>query len=104
MLGAILFKKINCLLNHTLAAPFRTKAPFKDREPWPLDSEFSFRSPLTIQVQNASPLHTYVIPTSTPQLPFRIPHIPTSRENKALNRGTFGGSRYRNLINGRAPF
>ena len=29
--------------------------------------------------------------TSTPQLPFEIPHIPTNRDHKALNRGTLGG-------------
>ena len=29
--------------------------------------------------------------TSTPQLPFKIPHIPTSRDHKALNRATLGG-------------
>ena len=26
--------------------------------------------------------------TSTPQLPFKIPHIPTDRDHRALNRGT----------------
>ena len=31
--------------------------------------------------------------TSTPQLPFKIPHIPTTRDHKAFNRGTLGGSR-----------
>ena len=29
--------------------------------------------------------------TSTPQLPLKIPHIPTNRDQKALNRGTLGG-------------
>ena len=29
--------------------------------------------------------------TSTPQLPFKRPHIPTNRDHKALNRGTLGG-------------
>ena len=32
--------------------------------------------------------------TSTPQLPFKRPHIPTNRDHKALNRGTLGWSRY----------
>ena len=29
--------------------------------------------------------------TSTPQLPFKIPHIPSNRDHKAINRGTLGG-------------
>ena len=29
--------------------------------------------------------------SSTPQLPFKRPHIPTNRGHKALNRGTLGG-------------
>ena len=29
--------------------------------------------------------------TSTPQLPFKIHHIPTNRDHKALNRGRLGG-------------
>ena len=29
--------------------------------------------------------------TSTPKLPFEIPHIPRNRDHKALNRGTLGG-------------
>ena len=33
--------------------------------------------------------------SSTPQLPFKIPHIPTNRDQKALNRGTLGGSGFR---------
>ena len=28
---------------------------------------------------------------ATPLLPFKIHHIPTSRDHKALNRGTLGG-------------
>ena len=32
--------------------------------------------------------------TSTPQLPFKRPQIPSYRDHKALNRATFGGSRY----------
>ena len=32
-----------------------------------------------------------MIITSTPQLPFEIPHIPTNRDQKALIRGTLGG-------------
>ena len=28
---------------------------------------------------------------ATPQLPFKMPHIPTSRDHKALNRGPLGG-------------
>ena len=27
----------------------------------------------------------------TPQLPFKIPHIPTNGDHRALNRGTLGG-------------
>ena len=33
-------------------------------------------------------IHIY---TSTPQLPFKRPHIPSNREHKALARGTLGG-------------
>ena len=29
--------------------------------------------------------------TSTPQLPFKEPQIPSNRDHKALNRGTLGG-------------
>ena len=29
--------------------------------------------------------------TSTPQLPFKIPQIPSNRDHKALNSGTLGG-------------
>ena len=29
--------------------------------------------------------------TSTPQLPFKRPQIPSNRDHKALNRGTLGG-------------
>ena len=29
--------------------------------------------------------------SSTPQLPFKIPHIPTDKDQKALKRGTLGG-------------
>ena len=29
--------------------------------------------------------------TSTPQLPFKIPYIPTNRDHKALKGGTLGG-------------
>ena len=29
--------------------------------------------------------------TSSPQLPFKIPHIPSNRDHKALNGGTLGG-------------
>ena len=29
--------------------------------------------------------------TSTPQLPFEEPQIPSNRDHKALNRGTLGG-------------
>ena len=29
--------------------------------------------------------------TSTPQLPFKTPQIPSNRDHKALNRGTLGG-------------
>ena len=29
--------------------------------------------------------------SSTPQLPFKRPHIPTKRDQKALHRGTLGG-------------
>ena len=29
--------------------------------------------------------------SAPPQLPFTIPHIPTNRDHKALNRGTLGG-------------
>ena len=35
-------------------------------------------------------IHTY-IHTSTPQLPFKIPHMPSNRDYKALNRATLGG-------------
>ena len=31
--------------------------------------------------------------TSTPQVPFKTPQIPSNRDHKALNRGTLGGSR-----------
>ena len=35
------------------------------------------------------------LPTSsTPQLPFKIPHIATNRDHKALNKGTLGGLGY----------
>ena len=30
--------------------------------------------------------------TSTPQLPFKRPQIPSNRDHKALNRGTLGGA------------
>ena len=30
-------------------------------------------------------------PTSTPQLPFKTPQIPSNRDHKALDRGTLGG-------------
>ena len=33
-------------------------------------------------------IYTY---TSTPQLPFKRPQIPSNRDHKALNRGTLGG-------------
>ena len=33
--------------------------------------------------------HTHT-PTSTPQLPLKIPHIPTNRDHKALNRAAMG--------------
>ena len=29
--------------------------------------------------------------SSTPQLPFKTPQIPSNRDHKALNRGTLGG-------------
>ena len=32
-----------------------------------------------------------VLCSSTPQLPFRIPQLPSNRDLKALNRGTLGG-------------
>ena len=31
--------------------------------------------------------------TSTPQLPFKRPHIPSNRDHKALNRAALGGPR-----------
>ena len=36
--------------------------------------------------------------TSTPQLPFKIPQIPSNRDHKALNRWTLGGLGIRAII------
>ena len=41
--------------------------------------------------------------TSTPQLPFKIPQIPSNKDHKALNRGTFGGLGSRYFIAIRTP-
>ena len=44
------------------------------------------------QVQSWSPDYSQTQPnTSTPQLPFKIPHIPTNRDQKTLKRATLGG-------------
>ena len=37
------------------------------------------------------PKEIILIYTSTPQLPFKTPQIPSNRDHKALNRGTLGG-------------
>ena len=37
-------------------------------------------------------------PSSTPQLPFKIPQIPSNRDYKALNRATLGGLGYQDRM------
>ena len=51
----------------------------------------------SVSVYTCYILHMHKIEyTSGPQLPFKIPHIPTNRDHKALNRAPLGGL-------GRAP-
>ena len=38
------------------------------------------------------------ISSSTPQLPFKIPHIPSNRDHKALNRGVSDGKPARGAL------
>ena len=41
--------------------------------------------------------------TSTPQLPIKVPQIPSNRDQEALNRGTLGGGCWQEAAVGFVP-
>ena len=45
--------------------------------------------PIRVPLWNYAP--KTILYTSTPQLPFKTPQIPSNRGHKAINRGTLGG-------------
>ena len=62
------------------------------RSPWP--SKLWYVSPGSTQSLQDSLTEALLKSqrlSTTPQIPFKIHHVPTNRDHKALNRGTWGG-------------